>query len=62
MRISETWSEISESLNHQIIEAAYLHDKSLYRRLNQEMAKGLRKRTKGVLEMPRAQRHALYRP
>ncbi len=62
MRISEVWSELTPELNHRVLEASYLHDKALYRRLNQEMAKGLGKRPKTILEMPRLERHSLYQP
>lgn len=62
MRISKVWSDLSPELNHRVLEAGYLHDKALYRKLNQEMARGLGKRTKSLLEMPRQQRHMLYQP
>ncbi|MEM6821885.1 MAG: hypothetical protein AAF558_08110 [Verrucomicrobiota bacterium] len=62
MRISEHWSELDEALHHEILETSYLHDKALYRRLNQEMAKGLRKRPKQLLELPRKERHQGYQP
>jgi len=62
MRISEIWSELSPELNHRVLEAGYLHDKALYRKLNREMAQGLGKRPKGLMEMPRKERHALYQP
>ncbi|MEM1158205.1 MAG: hypothetical protein AAF649_00230 [Verrucomicrobiota bacterium] len=62
MRISEVWSELSPELNHRVLESGYLNDKTLYRKLNREMAKGLGKRPKGLLEMPRKERHALYQP
>lgn len=62
MKISEVWSGLSPEMNHKLLEAAYLHDKSLYRRLNGEMAKGLRKRPKQLLELPRSERHALFQP
>ncbi|MEM6884922.1 MAG: hypothetical protein AAF571_07805 [Verrucomicrobiota bacterium] len=61
MRISEVWSELSPELNHRVLEAGYLHDKVLYRKLNQEMARGLGKRPKVLKEMPRKERHELYR-
>lgn len=62
MRISEVWSELSPELNHRVLESGYLHDKALYRKLNREMAKGLGKRPKSILEMPRKERHGLYQP
>lgn len=62
MHISTAWSEISSELNHTIFECAYLNDKSLYRRLNRELAQGLRKRPKQILEMPRKERHEQFQP
>lgn len=62
MRISEVWSELSPELNHRVLEAGCQHDKALCRKLNQEMARGLGKRPKSLMEMPRKERHALYQP
>jgi hypothetical protein len=62
MRISEVWTELSPELNHRVLEAGCLHDKVLYRRLNQEMSKGMGRRPKTILEMPRKERHELFRP
>jgi len=58
----EAWKEVTPELNHEVLEAAYVHDKKLYRRLVQEMAQNLRKRPQMVLEMPRRERHAFFYP
>jgi len=62
MRIPEAWTEASGDLNHLILESAYLHDKTLYRKLNQEMASNLRRRLTRILDLPRRERHDLYHP
>lgn len=62
MQISRAWADISPELNHRILECAYLNDKTLYRKLNRELAQGLRKRPKQLLEMPRRKRHELFQP
>ncbi|MGF1678354.1 MAG: hypothetical protein ACFCUX_04075 [Candidatus Methylacidiphilales bacterium] len=62
MLICELWKELSPELNHKILEAACLHDKTLYRKVHGELAPALKKRPKQVLDLPRAERHELYRP
>jgi hypothetical protein len=56
----EAWKEVTPRLNHEVLEAAYAHEKKLYRRLVQEMAQNLRKRPQMLLDMPRAERHVLF--
>lgn len=58
----EAWKEVTLDLNHEVLEAAYVHEKKLYRRLVQEMAQNLRKRPQMLLEMPRRERHAVFYP
>jgi hypothetical protein len=62
MHAIEFWGTISPSLNQEILETAYLHEKKLYRRVVDDLAANLRKRPKMILEMPRAARHELFRP
>lgn len=58
----QAWSHLSPELNHEVLEAACLHEKKLYRRVVQEMAQNLRRRPQMLLEMPRRERHGLFQP
>jgi hypothetical protein len=49
-------------LNHEVLDAACLHDKKLYRRLMNDMAANLRKRPQALLALPRTERHVLFQP
>lgn len=58
----QAWNLLTPELNHEVLETACQHEKKLYRRVVQEMAQNLRRRPQMLLEMPRAQRHELFRP
>ena len=58
----ELWGDLSKELNHQILEAAYVHEKRLYRHAVQDLSGALRKRPQLILEIPRGQRHELFQP
>ena len=58
----EVWSTLSEELNHEILQAAYLHEKRLYRHAVQDLSQALHKRPQAILEVPRSLRHELFRP
>jgi hypothetical protein len=58
----EAWKLLTPELNHEVLEAAYTHEKKLYRRVVQEMAQNLRRRPQMLLETPRKDRHALFQP
>ena len=58
----ELWGDLSKELNHQILQAAYLNEKRLYRHAVQELSGALRKRPQVILEIPRDQRHELFKP
>ena len=62
MQTYEIWATLSPALNHEILDAAYRHDKRLYRDVVREAGEVLRKRPQIILEMPRAERHELFRP
>ena len=62
MQTYELWTTLSPALNHEILDAAYRHDKRLYREVVREAGEALRKREQLLLEMPRAERHELFRP
>jgi hypothetical protein len=62
MRAFEIWPKLSKELNHEILEAAYLSGKPLYRHAVQELSEVLRKRPQVVLGLPRAARHELFLP
>jgi hypothetical protein len=62
MYCTEAWGSIDSTLNHRIFESAYNGDKKLYRRTVQDLADNLRRRSKLILEMPRADRHELFQP
>ena len=58
----EVWNQVPQSLAHEILDTAYVHEKKLYRQLVSEMSANLRKREQFVLKMPRAERHVLFQP
>ncbi len=58
----QAWTHISPGLNHRIFESACLNDKKLYRTAINDLATHLRKRPQKLLDMPRAERHALFEP
>lgn len=60
MRAYEVWGELSPTLNHSVLEAAYTHQKKLYRNLVQDAAKHLHQRPQRLLEVPRNERHAQF--
>ncbi|MFH1066694.1 MAG: hypothetical protein V1746_02170 [bacterium] len=62
MRAYEIWGELSPSLNHAVLEAAYVHQKKLYRNLVQDAAQHLHQRPQRLLETPRNERHAQFQP
>lgn len=62
MYACEIWGTLSADLSHQILEAAYLHNKKLYRRVVNDMAANLRKRPQRLLDTPRIERHPLFSP
>ncbi|MDR1191731.1 MAG: hypothetical protein LBK60_08755 [Verrucomicrobiales bacterium] len=61
MRAYEIWPGLSEALNHELLEAACLRDKRLYRKAVQDLGAALHKRAHQLLELPRAARHELLR-
>jgi hypothetical protein len=62
MLVSELWSGLSPELNHEILESAYEGEKKLYRRVVQDLGAHLRKRPNLLLNLPRAERHQLFKP
>jgi hypothetical protein len=62
MHAFETWNDFSEELNHQILDAAYTHNKKMYKNLLNDAAGVLNKRPTVVQEIPRKERHQLFKP
>jgi hypothetical protein len=60
MRAFEIWKDMSPSLNHEILECAYLNHKKLYKVLLEEMSANLRIRIQKLQELPRAERHTKF--
>ncbi len=62
MHAFEIWNTLSKELNHEILQAAYLHEKRLYRQVVEDLSEALRKRPQAILEIPRETRHELFKP
>lgn len=58
----EAFQSMPAELNHEVLDAACLNDKKLYRRLMNDMAANLRKRPQALLALPRRERHVLFQP
>src|SRR5579859_3081654 len=60
MHAYEAWKDISPELNHEILDAACIENKKLYRHLVDDVASALRVRSQKLLENSRKERHQKF--
>lgn len=60
MHAYQIWSSLPPELNHEILEAARLDNKKLYKILLDTMGQNLRRRVVMLQAMPRGQRHITF--
>jgi hypothetical protein len=60
MQTFALWRQLSQDLNHEILEAARLHNKGLYRRTVRDLSAGMRRSVQVMMTLPRDIRHGWF--